>query len=123
MHIFVLFGNVFNISLKNISRYRNGSRAMPLTLFNKLIKLSNFKFSDFQGKLEIKIEKSGKYIKIGPIINIDEEWVYISELIKGDGHITPNFWHITFVNQDKNLILFLKLKRMNQTLMTQFYSS
>ena len=78
------------------------------SLFNKLIKLSRLKIKILQNRIEVKINKSGKYVKIGPYLKIDEKWVYISELIKGDGHITKNLWYITFVNQDKGLIKYVK---------------
>ena len=65
--------------------------------FNKLI-----------GNIEIKIEKRGNYIKIGPLISINQEWIYIGELIRGDGHITPNFWNITFVNNNWFLIKYVE---------------
>tara|TARA_Y100000034_G_C6806603_1_gene362252 strand:- start:86 stop:1000 length:915 start_codon:yes stop_codon:yes gene_type:complete len=61
-----------------------------------------------QDKIKIKAGKNGKYLDIGPLLEIDEKWVYISELINGDGHITKNFWYITFVNQDFGLIEYIK---------------
>ena len=35
-------------------------------------------------------------------------WAYIGELINGDGHIPSNFWNITFVNNNKILINYVK---------------
>jgi predicted transcriptional regulator len=98
---------MFDISLKNMSRYKNGSRSMSLDLFNKIILSFNTDIIKLQNKIDIKIGKTGKYLKIGPIIEINEDWIYVSELIKGDGHIPSNFWTITFVNKDMILINFL----------------
>ncbi len=97
-----------NIPLKNMSRYKNGTRPLPIILLNKLIKLSKLDIKKLQDNIETKINKSGRYLKIGPLLKIEEKWVYISELLKGDGHITPNFWYITFVNQNEFLIKYTK---------------
>ncbi len=97
-----------SIPLKNLSRYKNCTRALPLVLFNHLIKLSRLSLSELQNKMELKINPMGKYLKIGPHIKINENWIYVSELIKGDGYITPNFWYINFVNQNIVLIDYVK---------------
>ena len=96
--------NLLNIPLKNMSRYKIGNRGIPLSLFNKLIKITELDISNTQGKMAIKINKNGKYITIGPEIDINSEWIYVSELIKGDGHIPSNFRYITFVNNNSVLI-------------------
>ena len=96
------------IDLKNMSRYRNRSRPLPMDLFKKLIEISCLKVDDFQGKILVKANRTGKYVKIGPIIKIDESWIYISELIKGDGYISPSYWHIVFVNKNEGLIDIVK---------------
>lgn len=96
------------IPLKNMSRYKNGTRSIPLKLFNELILVQKLNPQQLQEKIEFKINNTGKYLRIGPIIKLNEEWIYISELIKGDGHITPNYWYITFVNKDEGLIKHVK---------------
>ncbi|MEK6873992.1 MAG: LAGLIDADG family homing endonuclease [Nanoarchaeota archaeon] len=100
-------GKIFNIPIKNMSRYRNGTRTLSLDLFKKLIKFSNTDVKKFQDKISIKIGRSGSFLKIGPYIEIDSKWVYISQLINGDGHITSNLWYTTFVNQDEVLIKYV----------------
>jgi intein/homing endonuclease len=92
------------MSLKNMSRYRNCSRSIPIDLFERLLKNSCLNIENFQGKMRIKVNRMGRYVRIGPIINIDQRWVYVSELIKGDGHISSNFWYIVFVNKNEKLI-------------------
>ncbi|MBS3079302.1 hypothetical protein J4218_04225 [Candidatus Pacearchaeota archaeon] len=96
------------ISLKNLSRYKNGSRAVPLDLFNRLVALLNLNLIDFQNNIQLKINSTGNYIKLGPIIEIDEKWVYVSELIKGDGHIPSKFHYLVLVNNNKVLIDYVK---------------
>ena len=102
------WGKFLSVPLKNISRYINGTRAMPITLLNELINLKGADINKLQDKIELKISKSGNYLKIGPFIDINENWVYVGELIKGDGHIPQNFWNITFVNNNKTLINHVK---------------
>ena len=102
------WSKLLNISIKNMSRYVNGTRSLPLDLVNNLILLTRIDIKKLQKRIEVKISKSGNYLKIGPFINIDEKWVYIGELIKGDGHIPKNFWNITFVNNNKVLINHVK---------------
>jgi len=97
-----------NISVKNISRYINGTRSLPISLLNNLISIKKLDVNDLQNKIDIKMNKSGNYLNIGPLINIDEKWVYIGELIKGDGHIPSNFWNITFINNSETLINHVK---------------
>ena len=96
------WGKELNISLKNISRYINGSRSLPIDIINKVLRKNDL--NKIQGKVELKIEKSGNYLRLGPFIEIDEKWVYVGELIKGDGHIPSNFWSIQFVNNNSALI-------------------
>jgi len=96
--------NKFNISLKNLSRYRNRTRALPLSFFLAIVKYRKIKLNELQNKIIIKINNCGGYLKIGPILEINSNWVYISELLKGDGHITRNFWYINFTNKEDSLI-------------------
>lgn len=98
------WGKILNISMKNMSRYINGTRSLPIDLVNNLALLTKIDINKLQDKIELKISKSGNYLKIGPLVEIDKEWVYVGELIKGDGHIPSNFWNITFVNNNKGLI-------------------
>ena len=102
------WGKLLNIPIKNMSRYINGTRSFSIELLNQLIFIKKMNMVELQDKMETKISKSGKYIKIGPFIKPDEKWVYVSELIKGDGHITPNFWTITFVNKENALIKYVE---------------
>ena len=102
------YSKVLGISLKNASRYRNGSRAISLTLLNRLLDLSNLDISRLQNNIELKIGATGGYIKLGPFIEINEDWIYVSELLKGDGHITSNLWCIAFVNNNNTLIDYVK---------------
>ena len=64
------FSNLLTVNVKNLSRYRNGSRYIPLLLFFKLLKLSHRKLNFFQNKLLIKVGKIGNRVKIGPYIKI-----------------------------------------------------
>ena len=96
-----------DIPIKNLSRYRNCSRSFPINLFKRLREYQKLNVKTFQDKIEIKINNCGKYIKIGPFLKVDDEWVYVSELIKGDGHIPSNFWYVSFVNKDKGLVNFV----------------
>jgi DNA-binding transcriptional regulator WhiA len=96
------------IPLKNMSRYKIGSRSLSLNLFKDLLKFSGLKLKDFQDKTQLKINPTGKYLRIGPFVDINESWVYVSELINGDGHIPKKFWNITFVNKDSGLIRYVK---------------
>ena len=94
--------------LKNASRYLNGSRAIPIEVLNNILRNLKKDKSFLQDRLMLKIGRTGKFLKIGPFVEITPEWIYISELIKGDGHIPPNFWNITFVNNNNTLINYVK---------------
>lgn len=96
------------IKFKNISRYHLGRRSLRLGLFLKLVELNQLNLEDFQGKIKLKVGKTGTFVKIGPTLEIDGEWVYISELIRGDGHLAKSLWTINFVNNEKTLIDFVK---------------
>ena len=101
------FSKKIGITLKSASRYRNGTRAIPAKLFKKLVKLNKKRFADFQGELSFKMQKGGKYFKIGPYIKINQDWIYVSQLINGDGHVHSKFWYIEFTNQDEGLINYV----------------
>ncbi len=96
------------IPLKNLSRYRNGSRSMPLNIFLLLVKKSGIDLKYFQRKIKLKSNDNSNFVIIGPYLTIDTDWVYISSLINGDGHITKNLWCITFVNKERALIDYFK---------------
>ncbi len=98
----------FDIKIKNLSRYRNNSRAIPLDLFNKFVIYRDIKLENLQGKILVKVNKTGEYLRIGPFLEITPKWVYIAELLKGDGHISKNFWYIVFVNKEDSLISEVK---------------
>jgi intein/homing endonuclease len=101
-------GQHIKINSYNIGRYSSGTRAIPLMTFIKLLKISELNLNDFQNKIKIKLSSTGKYLKIGPFLDIDEKWIYISELIRGDGHITKNMWSIQFLNKENHLIETVK---------------
>jgi hypothetical protein len=96
--------NILRQPLKNISRYKTGARNIPINVFKQLCTLNNLSSRDFQNKIWLKVTASGTEIKLGPYIDIDEKWVYVAELIRGDGHIPANYWSINFINQEKALI-------------------
>lgn len=95
---------LFQVSLKNFSRYKNKTRAIPLGLFYSLLKYRKISLEDVQNNMRIKVDKNGEYLKFGPFLEINPDWIYIAELLKGDGHITPNYWYIQFVNKENSLI-------------------
>jgi len=102
------------INIQNFTRYRNGERGMPLSLFLDLLKYSGETKEIFQNNIKLRIGKSGVAIKIGPYIYVDGEWIYIAELIRGDGHVKKNLWGLYFVNKEIDLInivrnFFMKL--------------
>ena len=100
-------GKKLNLSLKNISRYRNGTRGIPLKLFFKFLDLSNKNLFLFQDKVTVKVGKRGNPLKIGPFLSITPEWIYISELIRGDGSLvrgTHDSYRLNLTNTDIGLI-------------------
>ena len=105
------FSKGFSLKLKNVSRYKNGTRSISKSLFVDLIKKSGMSLSFFQNKIILKVGKRGNKLKIGPFVNITSNWVYISELIRGDGSLVKghNNTRITcFSNKNDVLILFIK---------------
>ena len=105
------FSEILGENIKNLSRYRNGTRHIPLRLFFKLLKLSNKKLRFFQDKITIKVGKIGNRVRIGPFINITPDWIYISELIRGDGSLNKcknNYYNLVFVNTDQGLIDYVR---------------
>jgi hypothetical protein len=106
-----LLAKKLDIPLKNLSRYRNGTRPISLGLFFKLMDLSEKNLSYFQDKMIIKVGKSGRGLNVGPFIEINPDWIYISELIRGDGCLSRghnNSYHLVFTNTDLGLIDFVK---------------
>ncbi len=100
-----------SIKLKNLSRYKTGTRATTKNLFLKLVGKSGLRLCDFQDKIIIKVGKRGNKIKIGPYLTIDQNWIYISELIRGDGSLVVgnnNSYKTCFTNKDLLLIKYVK---------------
>jgi intein/homing endonuclease len=52
--------------------------------------------------------RTGKQLDVGPCLTLDNEWVYVAELIRGDGHISDNLWYIYFINKNRRLINIVK---------------
>ncbi len=77
---------------------------MPLEVFRVLIDFGWLIPSELQGKVRMRIGNSGNRVLIGPSLPIDEEIVYVSELIRFDGHLPRNLWCIVFVNKEQVLI-------------------
>ena len=97
-----------DIGLKNLSRYRSGQRAIPLNALLKLLKLSKLDIDNLQDRIELSVTKAGTPVKLGPKFTITDDWVYMAELIRGDGHIKGNLWGVYFVNKDATLIDVVK---------------
>ncbi len=51
-----------------------------------------------------KIGRFGKHLKIPLKFKIDENWFYISELIRTDGHISKDFIETKITNKDKGIL-------------------
>ena len=104
----------------NLKRYFRRERAMPLEVLQKLLIATRLDPSEVQGKIKMRVGNCGTRLSIGPVLTIDEELVYVAELIRCDGHIPKNLGTIVFVNKEIRLIsivqkLFEKfgLKREN----------
>ncbi len=95
-------------NIRNVSRYRCGTRGMPCSKFLKLVDSTKMRLEEFQNKITIRISKGGTALQLGPFVSIDENWIYISELIRGDGHIPPSMWSVQFINKEKSLIDIVK---------------
>ncbi len=100
----------FSLHLKNVSRYRSGIRSVSKEFFINLVQKAKMSLSDFQDKIIIKVGKRGNKLKIGPFVNITPDWIYISELIRGDGSIIKgnnNSRRTCFSNKNKVLLSFV----------------
>ena len=95
------------IPINNLSRYHSGSRSIPLVNFIKLLRLANFDIIKLQGKLKLRIGRNGTFLKISPNICIDSEWVYISEILRGDGYLSERTSSIVFINKNRDLVNFV----------------
>ncbi|MDP2907564.1 MAG: LAGLIDADG family homing endonuclease [Nanoarchaeota archaeon] len=108
-----------SLKLKNVSRYKTGSRAIQKHIFLEMIKMSNMSLEDFQNEIIIKVGRTGNKVKIGPFVTIDSDWVYVSELIRGDGALCKghnNSYNTRFVNKDLTLIEYVKNFFLNKGL-------
>ncbi len=95
-------------SRRNLGRYFRQERSMPLSVLRKLLKSARVDPSELQGKIKMRIGNSGTRLSLGPSLRIDEEMVYVTELIRCDGHIPKNLWSIVFVNKELQLISIVK---------------
>lgn len=96
------------VDIKNLSRYKLGHRSIQLSILYKLLELSKFDINKLQGNILIKVGKNGTYIKIGPFMAINQDWIYVSQFLNGDGHLSKNLWQVVFVNKEIELINFFK---------------
>ncbi len=71
---------------------------LPLNLAKRL----NPKLS-MEDIRRIRIGGYGKYIKLPLIFDVDEDWFYISELLRTDGHISKNFNTLKLTNNSRVL--------------------
>ncbi len=113
-HIGITLTNLainLSLKLKNISRYKTGTRAISSRIFLELVRISNMSLEDFQNKIIIKVGKRGNKIRVGPYIQITDDWVYVSELIRGDGSLVKGHntsYRTCFTNGNLTLIEFVK---------------
>jgi hypothetical protein len=110
-------------SSRNLRRYIRQERSMPLRVLQKLIEVAGADPAELQGRVKMRIGNCGTPLSLGPTLTIDEDFVYVSELIRCDGHIPKNLWSIVFVNKEPSLISFVRrffekfgLKRDNMSL-------
>lgn len=52
----------------------------------------------------VRIGRFGKYLSIPLTFNITNDWLYISELIRTDGHVSANFLETKLTNNDMELL-------------------
>ncbi len=62
----------------------------------------------------IRFGNFGKYLKMKETLKIDENWVYISELLRTDGHITKDMREVKLTN--KNLVILEKFEKFCKSL-------
>jgi len=91
-------------SRRNLRRYIRQERSMPLRVLQRLLKAARAGPAELHGKIKMRIGNCGTRLSLGPTLTIDEEFVYVAELIRCDGHIPKNLWSIVFVNKEPRLI-------------------
>lgn len=94
---------LLKISEKNLSRYKLGKRSILMSDLQKLLKFSKMDIAKISGNLKIKLGKSSKFY-LPHAIELNPGWIYVAELIRCDGHLPRNQWHVTFTNSSQSLI-------------------
>ncbi|MDA4135062.1 MAG: LAGLIDADG family homing endonuclease, partial [Thaumarchaeota archaeon] len=89
-------------------RYLRGERSMPLEIFRQIARFPNANFAELQGRIMTRAGKNGNRLSVGPGLLVDEEFVYISELIRCDGHLPRSLQYAVFVNKENVLIARVK---------------
>ena len=88
---------------------------LPRTFIQQLRSKRGFKLTHLQFLIKkidqindivthVKIGRYGKFIKLPLKFRLNEEWFYISELIRTDGHISSNFVETKLTNNDMTLL-------------------
>ena len=94
---------VLNVSVGNLSRYKLGQRDTPLYTLRGLLNFIEANVESIGDYIKFKIGKiSGFYLR--PPVEINQEWVYIAELVRCDGHISSNLWTCQLTNKNMELI-------------------
>lgn len=92
------------VSAINLQRYLHAHRSMPLNVLRAVLQVGDVDALELQGKIRMRIGRSGTRVLIGPSLVIDEEMVYVAELVRCDGHLPKNMSMVVFVNKELDLI-------------------
>jgi hypothetical protein len=94
---------ILNVPVGNISRYKLGRRDIPLHIAKGLLNFIEVNIESIDDHIKFKIGKISRFYA-RPFVEINQEWVYIAELIRCDGHIPRNLWTCQLINKNMGLI-------------------
>lgn len=99
------------VGWRSLWRWLHGKRALKLEILKNICNIAEINIDSIQEYVE---EVKGdtycrKGLKIKLPFQINEEWAYISELLRTDGHVTKNLKNVEIANNDIDVLEKFKL--------------
>ena len=88
----------------DVARIFSDEEIFVKTKDGTIVRLVELTDSEKNGVIAFRLGRYGKYLNLPLAFEADVEWLYVAELLRTDGHVSPNCDRIKFTNKDETLV-------------------